>query len=111
MSFGKMSEQIDIIQPVTVIDPEGFGHQQDNILFSARAYKEEKHGTEKWANLSTFSTASAMFRMRKPPVIIVTSQMVIVCPAGRYRILSVDDVRGRGRYLEILAEKIEPTMR
>jgi hypothetical protein len=33
--------------------------------------------------------------------------MVIVCEYGRYQILSVEDVRGRGMYIEVLAEKLE----
>ena len=37
--------------------------------------------------------------------------MVLVCDTGRYRILSVEDVRGRGLYVEVLAEKLEPTVR
>lgn len=41
----------------------------------------------------------------------MTSEMVIVCDDGRYQILSVDDVRNRGMYVEVLAEKIEPTVR
>jgi hypothetical protein len=111
-SFGKMAqERIDIIQSVTVTDAEGFGHKQDNTILSTRAFMEARHGTEKWANLAAFSTASAIFRFRKPPVIIITTQMEIVCSTGRYRILNVEDVRGRGRYYEATADLIKATVR
>ena len=33
--------------------------------------------------------------------------MVLICDTGRYRILSVEDVRRRGLYVEVLAEKLE----
>jgi hypothetical protein len=37
--------------------------------------------------------------------------MSIVCPDGRYKILSVEDIKGRGMYYEVLAEKLEPAAR
>ena len=45
---------------------------------------------------------------------IITTEPVrdaegFVCAGGRYRIVSVENVRERGMYLEVLAEKIEPT--
>jgi hypothetical protein len=106
-----MQEHIVIVQTVTVTDAEGFGYPQDNIISTTRAFKEERHGTEKWANLSAFSTASALFKFRKPPVIVITTQMEIICSAGRYRIISVEDVRSKGRYIEAMAEIISPTVR
>nr|DAQ42299.1 MAG TPA: Putative head tail adaptor [Caudoviricetes sp.] len=111
MSFGKMNTFIDIISAEPVKDDEGFVNTGDTVLASVRAYKEDRHGNEKWANRAAFSTATALFRFRKVPDLIVTTSLYIICADGRFRILSVEDVKGRGMYVEVLAEKIEPTVR
>lgn len=106
MSFGKMNSFIEIISTSPVKDSEGFVNQGDTILASVRSYKEDRHGNEKWANMAVFSEASSLFRFRKLPNIEVTVDNVIVCEDGRYNILSVEDVRGRGMYIEVLAKKV-----
>lgn len=117
MSFGKMNTFIDIISTEPVKDDEGFVNTAsgapvgDTVLASLRAYKEDRHGNEKWANRATFSTATALFRFRKMPDLNVTTSLYITCTDGRFRILSVEDVKGRRMYVEVLAEKIEPTVR
>jgi len=111
MSYGKMNSFVDIITTEPVKDTEGFVSTGDNILASVRAYKEDRRGTTKWANMAAFSTATTLFRLRCLPGIGVNTSLYIVCGDGRYRILSVENVRERGMYLEILAEKIEPAGR
>ncbi len=111
MSFGKMNTLVDIVTTAPVKDVEGFVASGDTILATICAYREEKHGNESWANRAAFSTASALFQFRKHPSFTVTTDMVLVCDTGRYRVLSVEDVRGRGLYIEVLAEKLEPTVR
>ena len=111
MSFGKMNTLVDIVNTTPMKDAEGFVVSGDTMLATVRAYREEKHGNESWANRSAFSTASALFRFRKQPTLPITTNLTLVCDAGRYRILSVEDVRGRGLYIEALAEKLEPTVR
>jgi len=106
MSFGKMNSFIEIISTVPVKDAEGFAARGDTVLASVRAYTENRRGNEKWANMAAFSEASSLFRFRKIPGLEVTAQRVIVCEGGRYNILSVEDVRGRGMYLEVLAKKV-----
>jgi len=111
MSFGKMNTLVDIVSTAPVKDAEGFVVSGDTILATVRAYREEKHGNESWANRAAFSNASALFRFRKHPTLPITTDLTLVCDTGRYRILSVEDVRGRGIYVEVLAEKLEPTVR
>lgn len=106
MSFGKMNTSIDIITTASVRDAEGFASTGDTILASIRAYKEERHGNERWANRAQFSNATALFRFRTIPEIPITTELVIVCGDGRYNITSVEDVSGRGMYVEVLAEKV-----
>jgi head-tail adaptor len=106
MSFGKMKTFIDIISVIAVKDSEGFGSLKDTILASVRAYKEDRHGNEKWANRASFSEATALFSFRKIPDIDISTKMVIVCSDGRYEITSVEDVKNRGMYMEVLAKKV-----
>ena len=58
---------VDIISDKPVKDSEGFTEKGDVILASVRAYKEDRHGSEKWANRAAFSQASALFRFRRIP--------------------------------------------
>ena len=101
-----MNTFIDIISVGTTKDSEGFGKSNDRILASVRAYKEDRHGNEKWANRAVFSEATVLFRFRKIPDVKVSTNMVIVCSDGRYEITSVEDVKGRGMYIEALAKKV-----
>ena len=104
MSYGKMNNQIDIISTAPVKDADGFVTTGDNVLASVRAYKEDRHGNERWAN-------TALFHFRKIPGVEITTSFFIVCDDDRYRIVSAEDVRGRGMYIEVLAEKQEGTVR
>ncbi len=108
MSFGKMKAFIDIVEKITVKDSEGFSTEIDNILASVRAYREGRHGNEKWANRATFSEASDLFRFRCLPGITVTTAMLVVCENTRFEITSVEDVKGRGMYIEVLAKEVKP---
>lgn len=105
MSFGKLTKFIDIISTAPVKDSEGFTTSGDNILASVRAYKENKHGSERWANMAAFSELTALFQFRKIPDTVVDTTLFIVCEDGRYRIISVEDVRGI--YITCLCEKVD----
>ena len=111
MAFGKMNSFIDIVSAAPAKDAEGFVTTGDTVLASVRAYKEERHGTEKWANMAAFSTATALFRFRKIPGVEVDATLYIVCGDARYRIISAEDVRSRGMYVECLCEKLEGSVR
>jgi head-tail adaptor len=109
MSFGKMTAFIDIIETVKSKDSEGFSTSQDNILASVRAYREDRHGNVMWANRAAFSNASTLFRFRVIPNETITTQNQIVCNGERFKIFSVENVRGKGMYIEVLAERLEAT--
>ena len=100
-----MNTFVDIVSTEPVKDSEGFATKDDTVLASVRAYKEDRHGSESWANRAAFSKASALFRFRKIPGLEITASLVLVCADGRYNIVSVEDVKGRGMYIEVLAEK------
>lgn len=109
MSYGKMNSFIDLIEKQTVKDAEGFSTETDVILASVRAYREGRHGNEKWANRAQFSEATDLFRFRCIPGVAVTTAMVIVNGDGRFEITSVEDVKGRGMYIEVLAKEVKPS--
>ena len=107
MSFGKMNVRISIAEETILKDAEGFATKTDNILASLRAYREGRHGSQKWVNRAAFSEATDLFRFRTIPGLTVTTEHVILCDGERYEITSVEDVKGRGMYIEALAERIE----
>ena len=108
MSFGRMNTLISIAQEVVTKDPEGFATKTDNILVSIHAYREGRHGSQKWVNRAAFSEATDLFRLRVIPGLTVTTAHVILCGDARFSITSVEDVKGRGMYLEVLAKKVTP---
>lgn len=108
MSFGKMNSFIDIISIENVIDEEGFSEKVENVVASVRAYKEDRHGTQKWANMAAFSEATTLFRFRKIPDVNITTKLYILHEGIRYDIVSRENVRERGMYIEVMAKKVEP---
>lgn len=101
-----MNTFIDIIEIKTEKDSEGFSSQNDEVLASVRAYKEERHGSLKWANMAAFTSADALFRFRRIPDVEIKTGMMIVEDTGRYKVISLENVREM--YTEVAAEKIEP---
>lgn len=109
MSFGKMKTFIDILEKKTVKDSEGFSAETDVIIASVRAYRERRHGTEKWANRASFTESTDLFRFRCIPSITVTTSMTIVCENERFEIISLEDVKNRRMYIEVLAKEVKPS--
>ncbi len=108
MSFGRMNRLISIAQEVVIKDAEGFAKKTDQVLASVFAYREGRHGSQKWVNRAAFSEATDLFRFRVIPGLVVTTAHVIRCGDGRFEITSIEDVKGRGMYLEVLAKKVTP---
>ena len=106
MSFGKMNVVIEIYKEKSIKDAEGFVTKEDQVLTSMRAYKENRHGSEAWKNRASFSEASSLFRFRKPRGLELTTELTIRCNNERYNIFSVEDIKERGMYVEVLAEKV-----
>ena len=107
MSYGKMNTPIDILTTAPVKDPEGFVTTGDVVLASVRAYFEQKNSTEKWRNMSQSSEVNALFRLRAIPGFELTNRHIITCEGNRYNIYSVENVKGRGMYLEVLAVSVD----
>lgn len=109
MSFGKMNTFIDIIGKSYKTDTEGFKTENIKTLNNIRAYREGRHGNEKWANRATFSDATDLFRFRVIPDFALTTDMKIKCGENIYDITSIEDVKGRKMYIEVLAKEVKPS--
>jgi hypothetical protein len=109
MSFGKMNGFADIVAVTRTIDSEGFPTTDDTILASVRVYREGRHGSQRWANLATFSEATDLFRFRIIPGVSITTDHILYCNGEKFDITSVEDVKGRGMYIEVLAKKVVAT--
>lgn len=109
MSFGKLNTLINIVKSKPVKDSEGFTTDKNKPVTTVRAYREGRHGTEKWANRASFSDATDLFRFRCIPGVTVTTDMIIICDGARFNITSVEDVKGRGMYIEVLAREVKPS--
>ena len=106
MSFGKMNGFAEIHSIQKVKDAEGFATTVDTTIAQIRVYREGRHGSERWANLAAFSEATDLFRFRHIPNVTVTTEHFLICGSERFDIVSVENVKGRGMYLEVLAKKV-----
>ena len=109
MSFGKMNSFVEIVQKSIDTDNEGFKTDTLKTVAKVRAYREGRHGSEKWANRATFSTATDLFRFRCIPDTDVTTDMLILCNNRKFEITSVENVKGRNMYIEVLAKEVKPS--
>ena len=103
MSFGKMNTFISLVEKQFTQDDEGFKTETDVTVAEVRAYREGRHGSEKWANMASFSTATDLFQFRVIPGVTVTTDMRILCDGHTFEITSVEDIKGRGMYLEAVS--------
>ncbi|MCD8286463.1 MAG: head-tail adaptor protein [Clostridia bacterium] len=107
MSYGKMNGFADIVRTIRYKDAEGFAVNHEEIMASVRIYREGRHGSMKWANLAAFSEATDLFRFRYMAGLHIVPGDCIVCDGSRYEITSVENVRGKGMYLEVMAKRVE----
>ena len=110
MSYGKMNGFADIIITKKVKDSEGFTATVDEVLASVRVYREGRHGSQRWANLAAFSEATDLFRFSSIPGLGITTDHIIVTDGERFEVTSVEDVKGRAMYTEVLAKKVVATV-
>jgi len=109
MSYGQMNGFLEIIKPTVTTDTEGFPVETDETVANVRVYREGRHGSEKWANRATFTEATDLFRFRVIPGVEITTDLILVTDGKRFQITSVEDVKGRGMYVEVLAKEVKPS--
>ena len=110
MGLGQMDGFADIVETKQDKDSEGFIHSENEVLASVHVYREGRHGSQRWANLAAFSEATDLFRFRFIPGLSVTTDHFLICDGERFNIISVENVKGRGMYIEVLAKRSEPTI-
>lgn len=109
MSYGKMNGFAEIVSVQKTKDAEGFVTETETTIANIRVYREGRHGSERWANLAAFSEATDLFRFRHIPGVAITPDHTLITGGERFEIISVENVKGRGMYTEVLAKKVEPT--
>ncbi len=103
MSIGDLNTPIQILRLRFGRDRDGFQTVFDDIIACVRARAEMRNATEKWSSRAVLREASAVFTFRRIPHIDITTDMVIVCGADRYNIVSVENVRSRNLYTQVVA--------
>ena len=106
MSIGMMNTRIALCRKEVALDAEGFATVVSNTVASIRAYREGRHGSERWSNRASFTDATDLFRFRVIPNVEVSTDMTILCEGREYEITSIENVKGRGMYLECLAKEV-----
>ena len=106
MGLGLMNKKAKIISITRETDSEGFSFENIEVLAEVRVFVEERHGSERWANLAAFSEATELFRFRAIPGVEVTTKHYILYEGNEYNILSVENVKGRNMYVEVLAKRV-----
>ena len=86
MSFGKMNSFIQLKIEDEVEDEDGYSTIEEVTVASVRAYREYRSGTKR---------------------VTVTTAMILVCEGSRFVISSIEDVAGRGMYIEVLAKEVK----
>lgn len=105
---GRMTTPISIINKTYTTDSEGFQTATDILIVQTKAYREGRHGSERWRNRASFTDATDLFTIRNPGVEITTGYY-IECEGNTWDITSVENVKGRGMYLEILGRLVVPS--
>lgn len=105
----RLTEFLDIVEETITTDEEGFKIKEIQALASVRAYREGRHGSEMWKNLSAFSDVTDLFIIRTIPNLRISKNMILLNRNQRFEIKSVEEIKGRGMYIEILAKEVEPS--
>lgn len=109
MGLGRMDHFIQIVERASNIDSEGFNTPTVKVLGEARAYREGRHGSKKWANYASFSEATELYQFRKIPNLKITTKHLLYEGDEHFEITSIEDVKGRGMYVEVLCKEIKPS--
>lgn len=107
--LGLMTRPIEIVSPTVTDDSDGFPTVADTSIAKVRAYREGRHGSETWRNRATFTDATDLYRFRVIPGKTITTKMVILDGSDRMEITSVEVIKGRGIYIEVLAKEVKPS--
>ena len=77
MGVGKLNKFLEIKSIQNIKDDEGFSTKQEVTIAKVRGYREGRHGSEKWANRTTFTEATDLFIIRNIPGVKLNADMVV----------------------------------
>lgn len=106
MGLGLMNKKAYIEECVNNVDEFGFNSLSFEVLKEIKVYVEERHGSLFWANLAKFSEATFLFRFRYFSSIKLIPNLYILYNEERYLILSIENIKSRNMYFEVLAKKV-----
>lgn len=109
MSIGRMDHFIELKRNVSGKDVEGFTTKTEETVASTRAYREGRHGSIRWANRAAFTDATELFCFRSIPNVEITTDMLLIDGTERFEITSVENVKGRDMYVEVLCREVHPS--
>src|SRR5690625_4371953 len=96
----------EVVSVDNVKDEKYFSEETDRNLASEKVYKEERIDSKTWENRADFSEENELFRYRNIPDLTIKPKMFIVYDDGRYEVVSVDNVKNRNMYIEVLTKKV-----
>ena len=108
--LGQMTRTISIVTETVTKDSDGFPTTTDTTIASnVRAYREGRQGSEAWRNRAAFTDATDLYRFRVIHGTDITTKMIILDGSCRMQITSVEYIRGRGLYVEVLTKEVVPS--
>ena len=109
MSFGRMNTLISITKEVVTKDAEGFATKgRSGVGISVRISGKGRTVPRNGSIVPPFQRRRICSRFRIIPTLNVTTAHVILCGDDRFEITSVEGVKGKGMYIEVLAKKVTP---
>lgn len=107
MSIGKLNTPIKIIKIINEKDSDGFSIKSKHQIAHMQAYFEIKNTTEKWSNRTILKDASALFIIRRNRTLQIDRTMFIECQGEQYQIVSIENVRNKNMYFEIVGKLVQ----
>lgn len=109
LRIGRLTATLTILQKIFVKDEYGFKSYTLEPLATVPCYRERRNGSLKWTNDATFAEATDLFQFRAVPGVEFTTDHVIECGGDHFTPLSVEDIKGRGVYIQTPARKVVST--
>ena len=110
LRIGRLTATLTILQKIFTKDENGFKSHTLEPVATVPCYRERRNGSLKWTNDATFAEATDLFQFRAVPEVPFSTDYVIECDGERFTPLSVDDIKGRGIYIQTPARKVVSTV-
>ncbi len=109
LRIGRLTAMLTILRKTRDTDDEGFSDQTLTAVATVPCYRERRSASLSRTNDATFSEATDLFQFRVVSGVTFSTDYVIECGGERFTPLSVEDIKGRGVYIEAFARKVVST--